>query len=154
MADSDTTIELLRDVREILRDSARAYAAQAELTAVAHDRLGRALEDNDKMKDILTRIDASLTAAEQAKAVAKATADLKQSEEKAMFLRVVDRLTTAASSPLGQRLLVLLGYLILGWLGLRFGVVTPGPAIAPGGVLSISDAVQGVPTTENNNVRP
>lgn len=138
MADSETTIELLRDVREILRDSARASAAQAELTAVAHDRLGRALEDNDKMKDILTRIDASLVAAEQAKSLAKANADLKGKEERAIMLQVLDRVTSAASSSLGQRILMLLGYLLLGWLGLRFGIVSPGPAVTPNEAAPIS----------------
>lgn len=138
MADSETTIELLRDVREILRDSARASAAQAELTAVAHDRLGRALEDNDKMKDILVRIDASLVAAENAKSLAKANADLKQVEEKAMLLKVIDRLTAAASSSVGQRIMMLLGYVLLGWLGLRFGIVSPGPAVTPSEGLPIS----------------
>ena len=131
MADSETTIELLRDVREILRDSARAFAAQAEVVAVSHDRLGRALEDNDRMKDILTRIDASLVAAEQAKSLAKANADLKGVEEKNLLLKVTERVSAALSSSLGQKILTLLAYIILGWLGLKFGVVVPGPAVAP-----------------------
>ena len=131
MVDSETTIELIRDVREILRDSARAFAAQAEVVAVSHDRLGRALEDNDRMKDILTRIDASLVAAEQAKSLAKANADLKGIEEKHLLLKVTERASAALSSSLGQRILTLLAYIILGWLGLRFGVVVPGPAVTP-----------------------
>lgn len=151
MADSETTIELLRDVREILRDSARASAAQAELTAVAHDRLGRALEDNDKMKDILIRIDASLVAAENAKSLAKANADLKQVEERALLLKVLDRVTAASSSPIGQRILMMLGYILLGWLGLRFGIVEPGPAVTPSEVAPIAAPAAIEPSAEGHD---
>lgn len=154
MAEPDTIIELLRDVREILRDSARASAVQAEITAVANDRLGRALEDNDKMKDILVRIDASLIAAENAKSLAKANADLKQVEEKAVLLRIVDRLTTAASSSVGQRILMMVGYVLLGWLGLRFGIVAPGPAVTPNEVAPISAPAEGSSSTEGQNGYP
>lgn len=131
MPESDTTIELLRDVREILRDAARTSAQQAELTAVAHDRLGRALEANEKMSDILARLDLSLLQAEQARALAKAAADLDSKQEKATLLKVIDRVTSAAASVAGQRVIFLFLIPFLAWLGLQLGVVHPGPAVAP-----------------------
>lgn len=148
MSESDTTIELLRDVREILRDAARSASAQAEMTAVAHDRLGRALEANEKMGDILVRIDQSLLQAEQARSLAKAAADLENKQEKATLLKVLDRVTAAAASVAGQRIIFMFLIPILAWIGLQLGIVQPGPAVSP----PVQDQVvspEAVPETSN-----
>lgn len=132
MADADTTIELLRDVREILRDQARSVAAHSEQTAIANDRLGRALAahdqlvaDNSHMVEVLVRLDLFIQKEESAQALARANLDLKIKEDRATLLKVLDRVSDAASSPLGQKLLVGAFTVLAAWGGVYFGFVSP-----------------------------
>ena len=134
----DQTLELLRDLRESLRDSAQAAALHAENTAVTNDRLGRVLDAHAKLqKDhahlagLLARLDSFILREEAAQALARATADLAASTQKAGVNKILSVIGDGLASAGGQRILLVVLTLLAAWAGGRLGVDFKPPAPAP-----------------------
>lgn len=134
----DPTLELLRDLRETLRDAAQAAALHAENTAVTNDRLGRVLDAHAKLQTdhihlagLLARLDSFIVREEAAQALARATADLAASTQKAGVNKVLSVIGDGLASAGAQRILLSVLTLFAAWAGVRFGVVVPAPATEP-----------------------